>query len=331
VITDANSNPLNVDSYDAWGNHDTSNQHATPNDQGYAGHVDDAELGLVYMNARYYDPRLGRFASADTLVPDFGAPQTLNRYAYVNNSPVNAVDPSGHDPWFLEDSTGGGSSWGGSSWDPAPARTGLAYPLPTPANGGRGLVFDDQAFLAKTLSATTSSILADVAAQPDAGSSSGGPWTGGIDLGFSLSSPLFANTTLVFGTGIVFDGTRTGSYLTFGAQGGSICLTLFCGSAGLTLNSYNLTIEGTSEYFYQATGARSTAGGGVVAAQVYMSPDTKAVVGGGVSVGPSFGRSIPAPGQVSAAVGTTYTWLRIQNNVDIGPIGNPMGDPTGGR
>ena len=39
---------------------------------------------------------LGRFVSADTLVPEAGNPQDLNRYAYVRNNPLIYTDPSGH-------------------------------------------------------------------------------------------------------------------------------------------------------------------------------------------------------------------------------------------
>lgn len=41
-------------------------------------------------------PEVGRFASPDTLVPDPGNPQSFNRYSYVNNSPTNFTDPTGH-------------------------------------------------------------------------------------------------------------------------------------------------------------------------------------------------------------------------------------------
>jgi hypothetical protein len=51
---------------------------------------------LYDYNARYYDPLLGRFVSADSMVPGAGNPQNLNRYTYVNNSPLNYTDPSGH-------------------------------------------------------------------------------------------------------------------------------------------------------------------------------------------------------------------------------------------
>jgi RHS repeat-associated protein len=53
-------------------------------------------FGLMFYNARWYDPALGRFAQADSIVPP--GVQGLDRYAYVNNSPMNFVDPSGHEP-----------------------------------------------------------------------------------------------------------------------------------------------------------------------------------------------------------------------------------------
>ena len=52
--------------------------------------------GLVHMGARFYDPIIGRFISADTIVPGAGNPQAFNRYAYALNRPLSFVDPSGH-------------------------------------------------------------------------------------------------------------------------------------------------------------------------------------------------------------------------------------------
>lgn len=65
----------------------------------FTGQKFDDETGLYFYNARYYDPDLGRFITADTLVPNFNNPQNLNRYTYANNNPVNNIDPSGHG-WF---------------------------------------------------------------------------------------------------------------------------------------------------------------------------------------------------------------------------------------
>jgi hypothetical protein len=58
-------------------------------------------------HARFYDPALGRFVSADTLVPSPGNPQSLNRYSYCFGNPLRYVDPTGHEiedygPFVLE-------------------------------------------------------------------------------------------------------------------------------------------------------------------------------------------------------------------------------------
>jgi hypothetical protein len=47
-------------------------------------------------NARYYDPWLGRFVSADTVVPEYANPQAWNGYSYALNNPLRYVDPTGH-------------------------------------------------------------------------------------------------------------------------------------------------------------------------------------------------------------------------------------------
>jgi len=52
---------------------------------------------FAYFEARYYDPRIGRFLSPDTVIPG-EQPQALNRYAFAFNNPISNSDPSGHDP-----------------------------------------------------------------------------------------------------------------------------------------------------------------------------------------------------------------------------------------
>ncbi|RLC55581.1 MAG: hypothetical protein DRI80_17590, partial [Chloroflexota bacterium] len=66
----------------------------------YTGQRLEAVIGLYYYRARWYDPALGRFISADTVVPNPGNPQDLNRYAYVRNNPLRYTDPTGHLPWW---------------------------------------------------------------------------------------------------------------------------------------------------------------------------------------------------------------------------------------
>ena len=79
----------------------------TVTDRGFTGHKHNDDLGLIYMNARYYVSGIGRFASADTLVSDPTNPQSLNRYSYVGNRPLNMIDPSGH--CEIESYTSGGT------------------------------------------------------------------------------------------------------------------------------------------------------------------------------------------------------------------------------
>jgi len=69
---------------------------ALPTDFGFGGQRHDGSTGLVFMHARYYHAGLGRFVSADTIVPEAGNPQDFNRYAYVRNNPLRYVDPTGH-------------------------------------------------------------------------------------------------------------------------------------------------------------------------------------------------------------------------------------------
>jgi RHS repeat-associated protein len=60
-----------------------------PTDYRFTGQRVEGRLGGIYqMGARFYDPGLGRWLSADTIVPEPGNPQALNRYSYVKNRPL---------------------------------------------------------------------------------------------------------------------------------------------------------------------------------------------------------------------------------------------------
>lgn len=60
---------------------------------GYTGHLQDKDLGLTYMQARYYDPLIGRFYTNDPM--GFKDIHNFNRYAYGNNNPYRYTDPDG--------------------------------------------------------------------------------------------------------------------------------------------------------------------------------------------------------------------------------------------
>jgi RHS repeat-associated protein len=90
-------------SYDAWGLRRHPNGEADPSGsitsettRGFTGHEHLAEVGLIHMNGRVYDPLLGRFGTPDPMTESPFSTQGWNRYSYVGNSPLNFTDPSGY-------------------------------------------------------------------------------------------------------------------------------------------------------------------------------------------------------------------------------------------
>ncbi len=65
------------------------------NEYRFTGKAWDAEAGLFYFNARWYDPEVGRFISEDPLWGNILDPQSLNRFAYGRNNPFRYTDPTG--------------------------------------------------------------------------------------------------------------------------------------------------------------------------------------------------------------------------------------------
>ncbi len=63
---------------------------------------------MLFFNARWVDPQLGRFVSADSLIPEPGDPIAWDRYAYSRNNPINYNDPDGHCPLFVTALIGAG-------------------------------------------------------------------------------------------------------------------------------------------------------------------------------------------------------------------------------
>jgi RHS repeat-associated protein len=60
------------------------------------GYRNDGDAGLMHVGARYYDAQVGRFVTRDTVLSE-------HPYVYCNHDPVNAVDPSGHTPYWLSE------------------------------------------------------------------------------------------------------------------------------------------------------------------------------------------------------------------------------------
>jgi RHS repeat-associated protein len=142
VITDVKGNEVSRLNYLPFG--EVSQANSTGADvvtSKYTGQESDEEFGLYYYNARYYDPSIGRFISADSIVPHPTNAQSYNRYSYTENNPVSRIDPSGHGgcgpsdlgPYCPSDYEG---VWGAGfqiGWGAAPSQQQVQQPGPARA------------------------------------------------------------------------------------------------------------------------------------------------------------------------------------------------------
>jgi RHS repeat-associated protein len=114
VTVDATGNAISMLKYTAYGElrtgtSTTDYQYTLQKHPGQAGQRSEAEIGLYFYVARFYDPQLARFRglcaperslregkSADTIIPEPNSIKGYDRYAYVNGNPINYSDPSGH-------------------------------------------------------------------------------------------------------------------------------------------------------------------------------------------------------------------------------------------
>ncbi len=100
---DVNGNLTASAKYDVYGAKRQGGTGTATSKQGFVGslgHVSDAETGLVYMRARYYDPNVGRFVSED---PGYNG---VNWFMYCDNNPTNKVDRDGRFPYLLMEVVG---------------------------------------------------------------------------------------------------------------------------------------------------------------------------------------------------------------------------------
>lgn len=127
---------------------------------GYTGHEQSDEVGIVHMNGRIYDPRIGRFLQADPFVQAPRDSQSFNRYSYVFNNPMAYTDPSGY--------------FGGKQQDNV--RTGVAIVIS---------IFLPQALIANGMSATQAAIVTGAVA-------------GGVQSGNARGAAIGALTAVAF-------------------------------------------------------------------------------------------------------------------------------------
>lgn len=105
VLTDASGNTVGEQRYFPTGETRVATG-TMPTDRLYTGQRNEGDLGIYDYGARFYDAKLGKFLSADSVVPDMTNPQAFNRYAYAMNNPILYNDPTGHDAY----STCGGNA-----------------------------------------------------------------------------------------------------------------------------------------------------------------------------------------------------------------------------
>ena len=98
AATDEQGNVIWREEYEPYGNRLTKEEGSKENEQFYTGKQEEAELGLQYFGARWYDPSIGRFISMDPVGFQEGNVHSFNRYAYANNNPYLFVDPDGNVP-----------------------------------------------------------------------------------------------------------------------------------------------------------------------------------------------------------------------------------------
>ena len=87
--------------YDAYGNI-TFGKPQYNNVYGYNAESYNPNIDAIYLRARYYNPTTADFMTEDSYLGNISDPLTLNRYSYVKASPLNYIDPSGHEYYWID-------------------------------------------------------------------------------------------------------------------------------------------------------------------------------------------------------------------------------------
>jgi RHS repeat-associated protein len=229
AATNSTGTAASTQEFDPWGKVRSGGIGATS--LNYTGQRLDA-TGLLYYHARYYNPVLSRFVSADTIIPGqshrAGAanPQELNRFSYVNNNPIRYTDPSGHaandgkqDKYGQPtDGAGGGACNGGCPQPPPTPPTPPTQGLPSEGGTyyeGGVFVSESEAIVEETQHAAAAELEAETAAaEAEAAADGSLPDEALVCRGGTCTADRFAN-----GSGVTTnpDGTLSGVSVQSGA------------------------------------------------------------------------------------------------------------------
>ncbi len=110
LVMDVSKNVVQSCHFDPWGNRKLYNNWTQDNtatsflfSRGYTSHEHLDVFKIINMNARLYDPVIGRFFSPDPVIQDYEFTQSYNRYSYCQNNPVMNVDPTGAlKTWYVD-------------------------------------------------------------------------------------------------------------------------------------------------------------------------------------------------------------------------------------
>jgi len=208
---------------------------AWPDDKGFLGKPADTGTGLTHVDAREYDPTVGRFLSVDpVLAPDDH--ESLNGYAYANNTPVTLADPTGLRPDGMcggasSACNGGTETWTKSKngWDWSYTKT---YTQPGTSHGVAGTF---TAVVTQTLHSTTSKITFKKGPEPVPAqkTGNGGSGWGWLSKAIDYGSVIFSEPEVWWGAA-----ETAGSMALMGlggdavVGGGALCVVTVVGCLG---------------------------------------------------------------------------------------------------
>jgi RHS repeat-associated protein len=137
VNTDSSGNLIGEQGHYPFG--DSWYLNSTTTKEQFTTYERDSETGNDYAMARYYGSRLGRFLSVDPVAGNTSNPQSLNRYTYVLNDPINLIDPSGRDHCAWDDGSADDTEQnGGASQSQCESQGGTWMLMDEGSGGGNG-------------------------------------------------------------------------------------------------------------------------------------------------------------------------------------------------